>query len=129
MNVKLIAIALATAVAMPVMAHHSFGMFDPTKTVVLNGTIKEFQWSAPHCWIQLMAPGPDGKVAEWSIEWRSPNQLIRTGVRRNTFKPGDKVQITINPLRNGSLGGALSKAVLADGTTLNFNGGSRQAVE
>ena len=129
MNFKRIAIALATLVAMPAMAHHSFAMFDMKKTVVLNGTVKEFQWTAPHCWVQLMVPGPDGKEVEWSIEWRSPNQLTRTGVRRDSFKPGDKVKFTINPMRNGSPGGSLSKAVFPDGRTLDFNGGPRQPIQ
>ncbi len=129
MNVKIIAIALATAVAMPAVAHHSFAVFDMSKTVVLEGTVKEFQWTAPHCWVQLMVPGADGKEVEWSIEWRSPNQLTRTGVRRDSFKPGDKVQITVNPMRSGSPSGSLSKAVFPDGRTLDFNGGPRRPLQ
>lgn len=127
MNVKTIATVLAMAVAMPAMAHHSFAMFDMQKTLVLNGTVKEFQWVSPHSWIQLMVSGPDGNEVEWSIEWRAPNQLTRTGLRRDAFKPGEKVQITVNPMRNGAPGGSLSKAVFADGKTYDFNGGPQKS--
>ena len=49
------AIALALCIpAAPALAHHSMAMFDQTKTVTLSGTVKEFQWTNPHCYIQLM---------------------------------------------------------------------------
>ncbi len=132
MNLKTIAAAILLATVVtgtPAWAHHSFAMFDMNKQVVLEGTVKEFQWTAPHSWVQLMVPGPDGKEVEWSIEWRSPNQLLRTGVKKTVFKPGDKVQITINPMRNGAPGGSLAKARLADGTIVGQPIGERAPVQ
>ena len=32
----------------PVKAHHSFAMFDQSRTITLTGTVKEFQWTSPH---------------------------------------------------------------------------------
>lgn len=34
--------------AIPALAHHSFAMFDAEKSMTLEGTIKEFQWTNPH---------------------------------------------------------------------------------
>ncbi|MEO6378806.1 MAG: DUF6152 family protein [Caulobacteraceae bacterium] len=102
-------------------AHHSFAMFDQSKRVTLNGTVKEFQWTNPHSWIQLnVANG--GATEEWAIEALSPNVLGRQGWKRNTLKPGDKITVVINPLRNNGPGGNLVSVKLADGTT--FGGGA-----
>jgi len=109
---------LAAAGAAPAMAHHSFSMFDAQKETVLKGTIKEFQWSNPHTWIQLNVTDASGNVIEWSIEGGSPNLVGRQGWKRNTFKAGDEVQITVHPLRDGQPGGSFVRAVLPDGRTL-----------
>lgn len=99
-------------------AHHSFAMFDRDRPTRITGTIKEFQWVNPHSWIQVMAPYK-GKVAEWSIEGRSPNVLARRGWKRDTLKPGDKVTLTIYPLKSGKPGGAIVEVRFADGRVLN----------
>jgi len=109
---------LAAAGAAPAMAHHSFSMFDAQKETVLKGTIKEFQWSNPHTWIQLNVTDASGNVIEWSIEGGSPNLVGRQGWKRNTFKAGDEVQITVHPLRDGQPGGSFVRAVLPDGRML-----------
>jgi phage-related protein len=72
----------------PVAAHHSFAMFDQTKIVVLNGTVKQFQWTNPHAWIELDVPGKGGQVTQWSLELNSPNNLSRQGWKRTSLKPG-----------------------------------------
>jgi hypothetical protein len=112
------AMLLLGAFALPAIAHHSFNMFDAQKEVVLKGTVKDFQWSNPHTWIQLNVTDASGKVVEWSIEGGSPNLVGRQGWKRNTFKPGDNVQITVHPLRDGQPGGSFVRAVLPDGRTL-----------
>lgn len=112
---------LLAGAALPAVAHHSFSMFDETKEVVLKGAVKEFQWSNPHTWIQLNVTDASGNVVEWSIEGGSPNLVGRQGWKRNTFKPGDQVEVTIHPLRDGQPGGSFMRAVLADGRTLGRN--------
>src|SRR3569833_1966281 len=98
------AIALAAA-ATGAQAHHSYAMFDRAKTVTLNGTIRQFQWTNPHSWIQLMVPNDAGGTDEWSIEMGSPFELLRVGWVSNTVKAGDKVSIQIHPVKDGSKGG------------------------
>ena len=102
----------------PALAHHSFAMFDREHAVTLVGTIKEFQWTNPHSWIQIEAPDDKGVVKEWSIESNSTGTLSREGWRPGSFKPGDKVTIKIFPMKDGSPGGTFVGAVLANGQTL-----------
>jgi hypothetical protein len=97
----------AGAAATPAFAHHSFAMFDNQKNVTIEGTVKEFQWTNPHSWIQLMVKDASGKEAEWSIEGGSPNGLTRAGWKRTSIKPGDKATVVIHPLKDGSEGGSL----------------------
>ena len=89
-------------------AHHSFAMFDFTRTVTIAGTIKEFQWTNPHVvvWVNADAAGAE-PAAVWSLELTSPGNLTRTGWDRKALNAGDKISVDLNPLRNGNHGGAL----------------------
>ncbi|MDR2214671.1 MAG: hypothetical protein LBE59_02385 [Nevskiaceae bacterium] len=109
--------AALSAAGMGVQAHHSFAMFDQTKQETLTGTVQEFQWTNPHTWLQLEVP-TDGKKVVWSIEGASPNGLRRQGWNARTFQPGDKVTVTLNPLKNGEPGGSFVGAIKEDGTKI-----------
>ncbi|MGH9737082.1 MAG: DUF6152 family protein [Candidatus Acidiferrales bacterium] len=101
-------IAIATAVmltASSAAAHHSFAMFDQSKKVTLQGTVKEFLWTNPHVFIQLLVKGSDGNQVEWSIEMTSPEHLARAGWRPGTLKSGEKITIVIHPLHDNKKGG------------------------
>jgi hypothetical protein len=95
-------------------AHHTFAMFDFSKNVTLSGTVKELQWNNPHCFIQLLVPN-GGAMQEWSIEMGSPMHLLRHGLKPKSLNPGDKVTVTIHPMRDGSNGGDFLSAIAADG--------------
>ena len=120
-NLALIAMGAVALGASPALAHHSGAMFDSAKDIVLDGTIKEFQWTNPHTWIQVNVPGANGGVDEWSVESGSPNLIGRQGWKRNSFKPGDKVTMHVHPLKNGQHGGSFVSATFADGHTLGGN--------
>jgi Family of unknown function (DUF6152) len=107
--------ALATLVGSTAMAHHSAAMFDHSKTVTLTGTVKEFQYTNPHSWLQVMVTGADGKAVEWGFESEGPSTLMRAGIRAGTFKAGDKVTVLANPMRDGRPAGALLSVTMADG--------------
>lgn len=109
----------AAVVAVPSAAHHSFAMFDTRQEVTLSGTVREFQWTNPHSWLQLQV-AREGRTVEYSIELGSPNTMSRKGWRRTTFKPGDRVTVVMNPMRDGSPGGALVSAVDAAGNRLSM---------
>jgi len=89
-------------------------MFDDKKSVTLSGTVKVFQWTNPHCWIQLLVPGKGGPV-EWSVEMGAPFEVYRTGLRPSTVKAGDRLTIVVHPMRDGSRGGLFVSATGADG--------------
>ena len=107
--------AAFTLTALPAIAHHSFAMFDMKKDVVVTGQVKDFQWTNPHIWIQLVSQDAQGKAVEWSIEGNSPSVLARQGWTKRSLKVGDTITITMHPLKDGTMGGDLVKAVLADG--------------
>ena len=95
-------------------AHHSAAMFDRTKTSTVSGTVKELQWTSPHCWLQVISPSDAGPV-EWSIEMGAPFELYRGGWRPAILKPGDKITVVYNPTRDGAKGGLFVSAVGPDG--------------
>jgi len=114
---KVAVVAATTVYASPAAAHHSAAMYDQQKTQVLTGTVQEFQWGSPHVWLQLNVQKGD-KTEAWGIEALNPMQLGRMGWKRTTFKPGDKVTVTVYPHRDGRPIGQFVSATLADGSTL-----------
>ncbi len=99
-------------------AHHSSAMFDKETVREVTATVKEFQWTNPHVWIQIMIEDEGGELQEWSIEGGGPNRLFRHGWRPNSFSPGDIVEIKFNPMLDGSNAGFFVGARLADSKTL-----------
>lgn len=108
-------LTVIAAAAMPVRAHHSFAVYDRTKTLNMKGSVKTFQWANPHCvvWV-LVQPEGGGEPQEWGFETTSPGVLTRSGWNRNSIKPGDRVSIEFYPLRDGSHGGGLNSVTLLD---------------
>jgi hypothetical protein len=99
-------------------AHHSPVLFDRSKRVTLNGTVKEFAWTNPHSSIQLEVTNPEGVVEVWGVEMNSPNNLVKQGWKSTIIKGGDKVSIVVNPLRSGEHGGIFVSIKLPDGRVL-----------
>jgi Family of unknown function (DUF6152) len=100
------------------LAHHSGAMFDMTKIVTISGTVQQFNWTNPHSSFKVLVANATGTEDVWAVEMGGPNNLIREGWKRTTLKPGDKVTVTVRPLRDGVPGGAYVGIVLADGTSL-----------
>ena len=106
--------------ATPVKAHHSFAMFDQDRTITVTGTVNEFQWTNPHVliWVEVKdARNPQPIV--WSIELTSPGNLRRQGWNKDSLKPGDRVEVIGNPLRDGRPGaGFISLKIMDTGEIL-----------
>ncbi len=117
--------AMIASTAVPAMAHHSFAMFDRTKTMKLSGTVKQYDWTNPHAYIWLDVVDK-GATTTWAIESASPGILVRHGWTKSTLKPGDKVDIEINPLKDGRDGGAFVRLYLPDGTTMTTGSGAQE---
>ena len=109
------ALALSCSVA---GAHHSFAMFDLGKDVTVDAVVKEVQFTNPHVWLQILVKDEQGTETEWSIESGAPGMMLRNGWKPSTLKSGDKVTLTIHPLRNGNPGGSLVRIKVPDGRTL-----------
>ena len=113
-----LAVTMASSAA---QAHHSFAMFDMSKEVTVTGTIKQFQWTNPHAYIQLMAKDSAGKDVEWSMEMGAPMYLYARGWRPSSLKAGMRVSVVLNPLRNGKPGGVVRDVTTADGKKIGTN--------
>ena len=113
----LMPILLSLALADGADAHHSFVMFDQQKSITIKGTVNEFQWTNPHCWIQLLVPS-GGATVEWSIEMLGPGGLVKQGWKPASLAAGDNVTITLHPLRSGQTGGSFMSIILPDGRKL-----------
>ena len=114
--------ALALAVtSTPAAPHHSFAMFDMGKEVTVKGTVKKFQWTNPHAYIQLIAKDASGKEVEYSLEMGAPMYLYARGWRPGSLKAGMEVSVTLNPLRNGKPGGVVRDVTTADGKPIGSN--------
>jgi hypothetical protein len=119
MKITALAIAgIAFAIASPALAHHSFAMFDASKKITVTGVVKEFEWTNPHVWIHVVAPDDKGIAREWGFEMQAIQQDTAGGWRPDSVKPGDKVSIEFHPLKDGTRGGQLVSAILADGRKL-----------
>jgi hypothetical protein len=99
-------------------AHHSFAMFDLGKDVTVDAVIKEVQFTNPHVWLQILVKDDKGTETEWSIESGAPSMMLRNGWKPSTLKAGDKVTLTMHPLRDGRPGGSLVKVKVPDGRML-----------
>ena len=112
------AVALAAA---PAQAHHSFAMFDMTKEVTVTGTVRQFQWTNPHAYIQLMAKDAQGRDVEYSLEMGAPMYLYARGWRPRTLRAGQQIRVKLNPLRNGRPGGVVREVTDMDGKSIGTN--------
>ncbi len=121
MNFKalsLIAVA-ATVFTVPAFAHHSFAMFDAEKTITVQGTVKEFEWTNPHSWLRVTVnDAKTGKPALWALELGSPARLTTMGMHANSVRPGDSVSVTFHPMKDGTRGGQFIQATLPGGKAI-----------
>jgi hypothetical protein len=120
-NISVILLLLAAVlggVTAPATAHHSFAMFEKKKVATVEGVVKQFAWTNPHVLIDIDVPDEQGGTTRYRIESASINILVHQGWKKNAIKPGDRVTLVFNPLKNGLSGGLLVQVTLANGTVL-----------
>jgi hypothetical protein len=108
---------LAASLNTGLSAHHSFAVFDMTSEKTITGTVSKFEWTNPHTFIFVDVPNDKGVMETWAIEGMSPNYLGRRGWSKTSVKPGDKITMTVRPLKDGKAGGMFVRA-LVDGKML-----------
>jgi len=100
------------------LAHHSFAMFDATQTLTARAEVKEFQWTSPHAWLELVLSDESGKERSLSLEMNGTSGLREHGWKPGTLKRGDTVTVVYHPMRDGMPAGQLMQITTADGRKL-----------
>ena len=108
-------VTTALAMSMTAASHHSGAMFERDKTITVEGTVKEFQYTNPHSWLLVDVKNKNGSVTTWGFEGEGPSTLQRAGIRPSDFTPGTRLKITGRPMKDGSPAAAWVDAVRADG--------------
>lgn len=103
-------------------AHHSTAIYDSEHPVQLSGTVVEWKFTNPHCLIVLEVTDDGGASAVWTLEGSNTSLLVRRGWTPMTLKPGDRITVTVRPLRSGVPGGNYSNPRWEDGTPVDPRG-------
>jgi hypothetical protein len=99
-------------------AHHGAATFDTATEITLKGTVTEWLWFNPHCFLKFDVKDERGAVRNWAVEAGNPTDMTKRGWARTSFKPGDQVTVTLQPARNGSAVGRIRRIVLPNGQEL-----------
>ncbi len=106
------------AVTSPLVAHHGAATFDTATEVTLKGTVTEWIWFNPHCFLKFEVKDASGAVKVWAAEAGNPTDMSKRGWKRTSFKAGDEVTVILQPVKTGAPVGRIRSVVLADGQTL-----------
>jgi len=122
MRNKLLAASMAVmcllAISVPLAAHHGTAGYDMEKQLVMKGTVTEWLWANPHCFLKYDSTDDKGDVAHWAAEVSNPIDMTRRGWSKHILNPGDQIIVTVRPAKNGAPVGQLMKVVLPNGQTL-----------
>jgi len=103
----------------PLSAHHGSAAFETGKSVVMKGAVTRWFWANPHCFLSYDVKDESGNITHWVAETSNPPDMINRGWSKGTFKPGDEVTVTVEPVKNGRPAGRLLQVVLPNGKTLH----------
>jgi hypothetical protein len=110
--------AVLVATPVPLGGHHGAATFDTATEITLKGTVTDWLWFNPHCFLKFDVKAADGTVTTWAIETGNPADMTKRGWSRSAFKKGDEVTVTLQPSRNGAPVGRMRSVALANGQTL-----------
>jgi hypothetical protein len=122
MKYRLFGVVVAAASLLVVTArldaHHGGASFDTSKEITLAGTVTEWIWANPHCFLKFDAKDDTGTVRNWVVETGNPTDMSRSGWARTSFKVGDMVSVTLQPVKSGAPVGRIRSVVLPNGQRL-----------
>jgi len=104
--------------SVPLVAHHGAATFDTANEVTLKGTVTEWTWFNPHCFLKFDVKDASGAVKTWAVEAGNPTDMAKRGWKRTSFKAGDEVTVTLQPVKTGAPVGRIRSVVLSSGETL-----------
>jgi len=114
----------------PAFGHHSFAaQYDGSKTVTLDGTVKDFRFVNPHALATVDVADDKGAVQQWTVEFDGRLNLTNFGWTEATIRPGERVKISGNPERAGAPRIFFTKLMRADGSALVRGGDRLNAIE
>jgi hypothetical protein len=113
-----IAAVIVLAGAAPLVAHHGAAALDTGREVTMKGTVTDWIWSNPHCFLKFDAKDDSGAVRSWAVETQNPTSMTQRGWSRTAFKVGDEVTVTVEPVKNGQPVGRILHVILANGQRL-----------
>ena len=125
-RVALSALAFALA-AGPTLAHHSYSMFDRTRTTSISGTVLTWEMVNPHSFLWVIVKTDAGVQQTWGLEAGGVPALMRAGIKKSAVQKGQKVSVELHPLRDGRTGGQLVSVTFEDGKVLKMGGGGEGA--
>ena len=108
-------LAALLAASAPAIAHHGAASFDTANEITLKGTVTEWTWFNPHCFLKFDVKGEDGTVKSWAVEAGNPTDMTKRGWSRSSFKPGDQVTVTLQPVKTGAPVGRVRSVLVAGG--------------
>src|SRR5215475_9088723 len=114
-----VAAAIAVLTSTTVAAHHGNASFDTSKQVTLKGTVTEWIWANPHCFLKIDAMDDSGNVRNWALETQNPTAMTQRGWSRKSFDIGDQVTVALEAVKNGAPIGRIVKITLPNGSTLS----------
>jgi hypothetical protein len=100
LSLFMLAVVVSTF-AVPLMAHHGNATYNYDKKITISGSVTEWIWANPHCWLKLDAKDESGEVTHWIVEASAPPTISAQGWSHNSFKPGDQVTATVIQVKNG----------------------------
>jgi hypothetical protein len=106
------------AVSVRLVAHHGAAGYNMDKELVMKGTVTDWLWANPHCFLKYDTTDDAGARSHWAVEVSNPTDMTKRGWSKRSLKPGDEVTVTVRPAKNGAPVGQLLKVVLPDGQTL-----------
>lgn len=120
---------LASALVLPLWAHHGNAAFDSDKRVTMKGTVTEWFWANPHCFLRFDVKDDSGNVTHWVAEASNPPDMMNHGWSKGALKAGDQVTVTVMPVKNGKPIGRITAVVLPNGQTLDGGFGAPAPAE
>ena len=89
-----------------------------SRTVTVEGTVKQFKWNNPHAYIDLEVANGKGGIDLWSLEMTSP-AIPRSGrLEIHNAQIRRQGKVAARPFKNGDPGGIFVSVALPDGKTL-----------
>jgi hypothetical protein len=117
-------LAVISLVPRSSVAHHGSSAYDFTKLVTYKATVTALEWGNPHCILKFDTKDDKGVFTAWSLEMYNPLWMSRAGWNKETLKPGDEIEATFHPAKNGSGNGYIripESKIIFHGQSLNLN--------